>query len=650
VEGGVNNEPKAAATDPAAPAGSDLDLVRGQFEDFCEATGDMRKLAKKCRDYKDGAQYTGKERETLEKRKQPCITDNKIIDKVNSMMGLEQQQRTDPKAYPRTPKHEQAAEAATDALRYVADNCDYQRSARKPACENLIVEGWCYGEVCIEKSTNEIIMDHVRVDRGYHDIRSLRPDFEDKEYCGYFTWMDAETARRTWSGKDAIIDGSFVDMAIGEKEHEDKPNRYIELRSGRKRLQVFTHYFKKSGEWHFARWCKGGFLEDPKPSPYKDENGKPACNIEVQALYRDSDGNCYGAVQRDLDLQDEHNKRRSKLMHLLNTKRIFARKGTVQDMKKFRAELHKPDGVPEYEGSSDDLKIEDNFREAEGQWRLLQYTDQQLSMSAPTPTLVNPSGSSGRAKEIDQAAGILPLMPLFDALDAWEIRMYRLAWLCVRQFWRAPMWIRVTDNEESLRFVGLNQPTTVGKKLAQQANDDPEFRRASPEQQRAMIEQIAQHPQAMQQMLDNNVAEMDVDIIISRSADTVNIQAEQFDILARISEKRPEIPFSVLVEMSQLRSDVKRLVRDSISGENDPAAQQQAQFQQMMQQLQLLITQATARKTNAEADKAEAGAEKDRAAAAESQIDASVKVATFTTPQAEPGVKASAGKTQVSVN
>jgi hypothetical protein len=634
-------------------AETDLNLVRGQFEDFVEATQNMRKLAKKCRDYKDGAQYTAKERETFEKRKQPCITDNKIHDRVNTLMGLEKQQRTDPKAYPRTPKHEQASEAATDALRYVADNCEYQRSARKPATENLIVEGWCYGEVCFDKKTNDIRMDSIRIDRGYHDIRSLRLDFEDKEHVGYFTWMDAEVARRKWKGKDDVIDGCVLDMGIGETEHEDKPNRYVEMRSGRKRIQVFTHYHKKDDVWHFSRWCKGGFLEDPKPSPYLDEDKNPTCNIEVQAIFRSSDGDCYGIVQRDLDLQDEHNKRRSKLMHLLNAKRIKIRKGSVENINKLRAEMHKADGVLEYDTSPDEIVVEDNLKEAEGQWRLLQQTDQALSQSAPSIGISDPSGSSGRSKEIEQAAGMLPLMPLFDAIDSWEIRMYRLAWLCVRQFWTAPMWIRVTDNEEGVKFVGLNQPLTQGEVVARQLKDQ----QIPDEEKLGLIQDIAARPDMEQQavsadgkqMLDNNVAEIDVDIIISRSADTVNIQAEQFEILAGLAEKYgPQaVPFEIVMDISQLRSEVKRQVRDKLSGKNDPQAAQMAALQQQMQEIQMALQVANVQKTQAQAAQAQASAN-------ESVVDAAIKTATYSDPQPTEGEAGQGGKpaakTSVSVN
>jgi hypothetical protein len=643
VESGVTETTaKPVVTDTA-----DLELVRNQFEDFCEGTKDMRKLAMKCRDYKDGNQYTAKEREVFEKRKQPCITDNKIHDRVNALMGLEKQQRTDPKAFPRTPKHEQAAEAATDALRYVADNCEYQRSARKPAAENLIVEGWCYGEVCYDKKTKEIRMEHVRIDRGYHDIRSLRLDFADKEHVGYFTWMDADIVLRKWRGKEAVVDGCVVDTSLGDKEHEDKPNRYVEMRGNRRRIQVFTHYYKKDDVWYFCRWCKGGFLEEPKPSPYKDEDGNPACNIEVQAIFRSSDGDCYGAVQRDLDLQDEHNKRRSKMLHLLNSKRLKVRKGQ-EDVKKLRAEMHKADGVLEFNGDPNEAVIEDNLKEAEGQWRLLQQTDQALSMSAPSGSVFDPSGSSGRSKEIDQAAGMLPLMPLFDAIDSWEIRMYRLAWLCVRQFWTAPMWIRVTDNEENLKFVGLNQPLTRGEVAARELKNE----QIPDEEKQAVIQEIASRPDMEQpavgpngQMMENSVAEMDVDIIISRTADTVNIQAEQFEILASIAEKRPEIPFDVLMDISQLRSEVKRAVRDKLSGANDPQAAQMAQLQQQMQEIQMALAAANVRKVESETAKNEATAR-------ESQIDAAVKVATYTDPQPDPNAagKPAAAKASVSVN
>ena len=101
-------------------------LIR-QFEDAADSSLDHRQEAEKARDYFDGDQWSSAERETLKKRLQPCITDNRIADKVQYLLGLERKTRTDPKAYPRNPQDEGAAEAATDAIRYVFDCNDFQQ-------------------------------------------------------------------------------------------------------------------------------------------------------------------------------------------------------------------------------------------------------------------------------------------------------------------------------------------------------------------------------------------------------------------------------------------------------------------------------------------------------------------------------------------
>ncbi len=638
----------------------DHQVVVSQFEEYADATIEIRKLAEKCRDYKDGNQWTGPERETLKKRKQPCITDNKVQDKVNTLLGIEKRQRTDPKAFPRNPSEqdEQAAEAATDALRFVADQNCYKTITRKPAADNLIVEGICYGQVIVEKRKGRepyVCMEHIRQDRGYYDIHSLKDDFSDKRYCGYFTWMDYDEAVENPKWDKEALDASITgqSQAGPDKQLDDKP-RWVLSGGKRKRVQIFKHYRIKAGVWHESVWCRGGWLEKEKPCTYKDEYGEPACCIEIQALYRDSDGAPYGDVPRYLDLQDEHNKRRSKMLHLLNAKRIVARKGEFDNINALRDELHKPDGVLEPNGDIAQLRIEDNLREAEGQWRLLQQTDMALSQTGPNAALAGTSGDlSGIAKARDQSAGELPITPLFDALDSWELRMYRQVWCRVRQFWNEEMWVRVTDDEQKVRWVGLNQPITQGDMAAQAAAQNPEFQALPDEEKRMVIAQLAQRPEAREQMLGddgrpmrkNDIAMMDIDIIIDRGMDTITVQQEEFAQLVEIAKGRPEIPFDTLVEMSQLRATTKKRVMDKLTGANDPMAQQRAQMQQLLEQLNTALLAAKVRRENA-------GASKDEAAATETGVDASVKIAQFTTPQPQGDGQTAkpASKATVSVN
>ena len=68
---------------------------------------------------------------------------------------------------------------------------------------------------------------------------------------------------------------------------------------------------------------------------------------------------------------------------------------------------------------------------------------------------------SGRAILASQQGGTIELGPLSDALRQWQWRVYRQLWNRVRQYWTAEKWIRVTDDEEKLRWVGLNKPVQI---------------------------------------------------------------------------------------------------------------------------------------------------------------------------------------------
>lgn len=629
----------------------DLEDRLSEFRDYATSTASAREQAEKCRDYKNGKQLSDEELKALKKRKQPPVIDNKIQDKCDTLIGIEQQTRTDPKAYPRTPEHDEAADAATDALRYVKDDNAFTE-VTTAAYDNLMVEGLCAGEVIIEKREGKhpkVKMNRIPWDRTYYDPHSRELDFSDAGYKGFFTWMYADKAESMWPDKKDIISESWAGTENTEGDTFDDKPRYAVLTGKRKRIQVFTTYFYKSEKWMRAVWCSGGYLEGPVVSNYKDEDGKTDCCIELQAVYKDRDGNPFGSVQRWIDLQDAHNKRHSKMLHLLNTKQMHVEKGAFTDINKARAELHKPDGVIEYTPGMKS-EIVTNLDMAQGQFQLLQYTDAQLSSTGPNAALMGQTGDiSGKAKQLDQQAGSLMTAPLANAHRSWKLRMYRKAWNRVRQFWTREMWIRVTDDEDNVKFVGLNQPVLQGDLLAEQLKNDP----MPPEQKAEILKQAAQDPAMQQPVLDNgkpklknNVAEMDVDIIIDEAPDTITVQSEEFVQLVELAKSGAvQIPPKALITASQLRSQTKKLILDQMSGENDPAAKAMAALQQRMMELETMLKEGQVRKVNADALKSEA-------AAGETEIDTAVKLATFTSGAdqgAQPGGKP-AGKTQVSVN
>lgn len=614
-----------------AAEGDDLHDRLTEFRDFATSTLSARKLAEKCRAYKNGDQLSEEERKALKRRKQPPVIDNKIQDKCDTLIGIEQQTRTDPKAYPRTPEHEKAADAATDALRYVKDDNAFTE-VTTAAYDNLVVEGLCAGEVIVEKRKGKpprVKMNRIRWDRLYYDPHSLELDYSDATYKGFFTWMDTERAEILWPEKKEVIGESWAGTESTEGDTFDDRPRFAVMSGKRKRIQVFTTYFRKDEKWMRAVWCSGGYLEGPEVSNYKNEDGEPDCCIELQAVYKDADGNPFGAVQRWIDLQDAHNKRHSKMLHLLNTKQIFAEKGAFPDINEARKQLHMPDGVVERIPGTQ-AEIVTNLDMAQGQFQLLQYTDAQLSSTWPNAALQGNTGHiSGRAKQLDQQAGALMTAPLANALRSWKLRMYRHAWNRVRQYWTSEMWIRVTDDEDNIRFVGLNQPVLAGDVLAEQlaAQEMP------PEEKRAIVQQMAADPAMRQPVIENgkpklknSVAEMDVDIIIDEAQDTITVQSEEFVQLVELAKSGTvQIPPKALIAASQLRAQRKKQILDQMSGANDPMAKQMAA-------LQARIAELNVEKLAAEVAKIMSDAKKSEASATESQVDASVKVAQFTDP------------------
>jgi hypothetical protein len=579
-----------------------VEILEKLQKQFTEAVDNPTSIAARDeaelhRQYYDGIQWTSKELETLRSRNQAPIVDNRIKDKVEHLLGLERRTRTDPKAYPRNPQDEKSAEAASDALRFVADSNEFQQ-IKSQVAENMLVEGYGACEVVAEKGPKyvKVVIRKIRWDRFYFDPFSREADFSDASFLGIVTWMDAEVAKQRWPDKADLITESMVNSANSET-FEDRP-RWVDGR--RKRVQVFETYYREGGEWWRAVWFKGGMLEDAKPSYYVDPDGVREGCIVAQSLYVDNEGGRYGIVRRYKTLQDEINHRRSKALHILSTRNIVAEKGAVDDVNTARREIAKPDGYVEVTPGMR-FDVVPNVDMAEGQFRLLLDAMNALAVTGPNAALQGVSGNlSGRAKQLDQEGGAIQLGVYLDSLRYFQRRVMRHVWSRVRQFWDQEMWVRVRDEEGAMMFVALNQRITKGEveaeKLAK-AN-------LPPEQKAQMVQQIAQDPMSQIVVIKNNLAELDVDIIIDESPDTVNIQAEQFEQFVLLAKAGVVFPPKAYVEASMLRNKQKYM--DMLAGGDDPQVIAEKQKAQRLQEeaMQIAKEQALAdvRKTISEAN------------------------------------------------
>lgn len=558
------------------------------FQDADEATERSRVKAARDIDYYDGKQWTDKEVRALEKRGQPAITLNLIRNKIDYLQGQERTQRSKPRALPRTPAAEDQAHAATDALSFIADQNKYD-DKRSRVWGDLLRPGWGGYEIGVEPQrdgTYDVTIKRCEWDRMFWDPFSQQDDFSDAAYLGMVVWMDRDEAVRTY-GRDAskVFDETVTSDTLS---FADKPQHEVWVRTGaRRRIRIVQMYYldPEDGQWSYAEFTKGGILLSA-PSPWLDEDGDRQHGYEWRSAYVDRDNNRYGAVRDMIDPQDEMNKRRSKALHIFTSRQTFGRQGSLGDksVKDLRAELARPDGHVELAGNVEfgkDFGIIPTNDMASGHMELLQQAASVFETMGPNAAMQGKqSGApSGRALLASQQGGQVQLGTLTDGLRQMDYAVFRKMWLRVKQFWTGETWIRVTDDQNNLKWVGLNQ----------QAID----------------------PRTGMPGVQNDVSRLDVDIIIDEAPSNGTIADEQFGMLLQLKQMDAgnEIPFSAIVAAAPNLRNKSELVQSIKEREQQPpnpleVAGAQAKVQDV--QAGAALKTAQAQKTAAEVPKAAA--------------------------------------------
>lgn len=548
------------------------DLV-SMFEESEDATYQARKDAERDRDYTDNKQLTAEETATLRKRGQPPVIDNRIKTKIDYLVGLEKQKGVLPKAMPRTPVHDDDADAATEALRYVAEDQDFA-SKRSAVWRNMLVEGAGGLAVTVAQVVDyggqpgvEIKINKVAWDRMFYDPHSSELGYDDAGYKGVVTWMDYDDALALYpDGKD-ILD-TTLDSSPSDT-YDDKPKFSLWADKKRKRVRICQIWIKRDNQWYFAEYTKGGILK-AGPSPHKTDKGESDDELVFQSAYVDRDNNRYGLVREMITLQDEINKRRSKGLHLLNTSQVIYEDGSVDDINEFHRQSVRPDGKMKVApGALAEKRVQFNTREdlAAAHFQLLQEAKNAIDLKGPNATEMGDkaqgsNAASGKAIIASQQGGMIQIGDLMDGLRHLDRRVFRKIWYRVRQYWTAEKWIRVTDDEDNVKWLGVNVDPMQVQMLAQQ------------------------NPQAAQKIAGavGNLAELDCDIIIDDAPDSLTPQLEQFQALVELKkfDAGNEIPFRSIVAAMPNLKDKQNFLKAM-----DKAQEGRGQQQQVAEQLKL---------------------------------------------------------------
>ena len=583
-----------------------LETLVSWVEDAEESTDAARKAAERDRDYYDGKQLTSAEKAELRKRGQPDIVINRIKPKIDFLMGFEAANRTDPRAFPRTPQDEEASEAATDALRYIKDKTDLDLIF-SAAWGNMLIDGFGGLELVIEpgpNGTSEIGVKGWEWDRLFYDPHSRKLDFSDARYLGGYIWMDHEEAEETWPQAKEVIERTISEASFSQT-YDDRP-RWKTWVAGktRKRIRVVQMYHREGGRWMYCVFTKGGKL-DSMAVPFVDQDGQSFCPLLMQSAYVDRDNNRYGLVRMMIDVQDEINKRRSKALHRLTMQQVLTENGAVDDVDLAKQEMAKPDGF---------VTVNPGFRfellnkgeQLAGELNLLQEAKNEIEQMGPNASMQGKDGDapSGRAILANQQSGQTELTLLMDRHRHLKKRTCQRIWDMIRQYKNEEWWVRVTDNEKNIRFVGLNRKVTAREELAKRL----QAQGAQPQEIQAMLGQVEQDPMRGPMLdqvvrVENQPTEMWMDITIEEVPDAANVQEEQFQALIKLA---PAVTFppTVYLKASSLRNK-DELLQELEGAQKSP---EQAAQEQIVTELQIKKATAEVEKIIADVEKTEAEA------------------------------------------
>lgn len=493
-----------------------------------------------ARRYYHGSQWTAKQIQVLRDRNQPAMTFNRIARKIDGVIGLVERLRQQPKAYPRTPQHQQGSDLATAVLRYVLDQQSWKEKSPQTALSGA-VDGIGGIEIEMEQGDQgdpEVGFTVVDVENFFYDPRSYQFDFEDARYLGVGKWLDEDTAKSMFPDVEpSQLTGNDFELT----SNSDREMKWFSTDGVVNRLRIVDIWYRHNGGWCWAVFTGSAILMEGQ-SPYKDEKGKTFSKYLMFSSNKDQDGDRYGFVRNMKSAQDGINARQSKMQHILASRRLMISHGAVDDIEKIRAEWARPDGVvmtnrPVQEG----IKADDQSFDFAGWSKMLELNLAEIENFGPNPALIGQGieNKSGRAIALLQQAGMAELGPYILAYKGWKLRVYRALWNCVQQFWQAERWIRVTDDENLAQFVQING---------------------------MQVDPMTGKPQ-----LVNQIGALDVDIILDEGEDTISTMADTYAMLQQVVPSiapmlTPPMAHEVMrlvIESSGLPADVKKQFRDT---------------------------------------------------------------------------------------
>ena len=445
--------------------------------------------AKIDRYYFENRQWTYAEAAKLGSVDQPVITINHIYPKVNMLVGLLLQNNPTIHVLPRGREDAELADVANKTLRFIAD-INRLRSKQAYTFTDLTTTGigWLETRTTQILGKDPIVIDYVPWYEVIPDPLARMPDYSDSRFIWRGRWVDADICVEFFPQAKKVI-GQFS-SAPYKGITLNMPGATDREWFDRQRNRVFLvecqykEFAKTKCFWDGFQAVKyipsvhdqslnlgigslleakiqvvrqafilGDFVIENNELPYLFNN----FTLIPFVAYRDSEGNPIGLVRYLRDMQDEINKRRSKVLHYLTAKRVLAQKGAVMNPKEFLDELSRPDAFLEY-NKGFDIKIEQDLELGSQHFQLMQEAANEIStISGIYPDFqgmpTNARTSAAIRQRVMQSQTATQLY--FSATEAGLTRLFENCLALARQYYTDQRLIQITDEPYA---IVLNEP------------------------------------------------------------------------------------------------------------------------------------------------------------------------------------------------
>lgn len=357
-----------------------------------------RRQADKEADYYDGNQLDAEQIDEIEGRGFAPLITNLIKPTIDVVLGMEAKTRSD---WMVRPEHGEISEDLALVLNERLHKAEVASRADR-ACSDAYADAVKVGLGWVEVSESSDPFDNPQRVRRIHrreifyDWRSSEPDMSDARFLVRKRWFDQDVAVGAfpehreliqnclqgwahWDSVTAINNSQTLELARAlDVQRGFSVEQYEWINTIRKRIAAYEVWYRTVTKGHVMRlpdgrvvefdrndddhiagiysgylqpipaifkkmrlaWWLGPHKISDEPSPYK-HNLFPY--IPIWGFREDRTGTPYGLIRGMLSPQDEINARRSKMLWLLNAKRVIADEDAVADHDEARDEVGRPD-------------------------------------------------------------------------------------------------------------------------------------------------------------------------------------------------------------------------------------------------------------------------------------------------------------------